>query len=177
MQAAVLDVIGRPAGIGARGRRSAGTGDAEAGSGSQERDDLQRDDLQRADLFGSPIIRSGAPPLPSPGQVSTPDAANPGPTRAALESALGTPLSAPGSMATAKWEVSIPHASGVPLEVRAGRADLADGSAAWTLDIRSSGREIRPALARSASRLSDRLEARSLHAHVRIEDEQKGDLQ
>jgi hypothetical protein len=77
----------------------------------------------------------------------------------------------------ARWEVSLPHASGVPLEVRAGRADLSDGSAAWTLDIRSSGRELQPVLVRSASRLSERLEARALSAHVRIEEEQKGDFQ
>ncbi len=172
MQVPVLDVIGRSAGAGPRGRRGTGTGDEEAGSASED-----GDDLQRCDPFGSPILRSGAPPLASPMNASTAEAPTPGPTRAALESALSTPLGAPGPSATAKWDVSLPHASGVPLEVRAGRADLSDGTSAWTLDIRSSGREMQPVLARSASRLSDRLEARSLRAHVRIEDEQKGDSQ
>lgn len=168
MPAAVLDVVGRTAGMGPRGRRSDGTGDEEADSGPEE-----SGDLLRTDPFGPPIARSGAPPLAPQGAVSTSQAGNPGPTQAALETALGAPPAAPGSIAAARWEVSIPHASGVPLDVRAGRTDHADGSAGWTLDIRSSARELRPALARSASRLTDRLAARSLHAHVRIEDEQQ----
>ena len=76
-----------------------------------------------------------------------------------------------GSIAAAGWEVSIPQPTGAPLELRAGRLQQPDGSAAWSLDIRAKGRELQPALVRAAARLTDRLQARALRAHVRIDED------
>jgi hypothetical protein len=95
-------------------------------------------------------------------------------TRAVLEAVLATPAAAPAEIIAARWEVSIPQASGPPLALQADRARPIHGTDAWTLDIRA-GRELQPALARSAPRLSERFEARSLHVHVRIERHREED--
>ena len=115
----------------------------------------------------------GAAPTASSGPRGVPPATpqDPGPTRAALEAALGTPLATTGSIAAAGWEVSIPQPTGAPLVLRAGRLQQTDGSAAWSLDIRAKGHELQPALARAAARLTDRLEARALRARVRIDED------
>jgi hypothetical protein len=105
-----------------------------------------------------------------------PDPREMGATRAALEASLMNPVSTPEARAAAAWEVSLPLASGSAIELHATRPQTSAGASAWNLGIRTSARDLTSALARTASCLSDRLEARSVPAHVRIErDDREGE--
>ena len=128
----------------------------------------------RQDPTGVPAAPGGAGPGSTVAGGTGTSGSQPrdsGATRTALAMALAMPA-LPVDAAAGRWEVSIPQAAGAPLELRAGRAPLADGSAGWTLDIRSRARDIHSALSRSAARLSDRLEARAICARVRIDDDE-----
>ena len=146
--------------------------DAGADGQRQERDSTCNDPPPRPEVMSTPGAWPAAVVGPSLASATCTQPQDNGPTRAALAMALDM-VALPVDAATAgRWEVSIPQAGGAPLELQACRAPLADGSAGWRLDIRSRARNIQSALARSAARLSDRLEARSLSAQVRIEDDE-----
>jgi hypothetical protein len=82
------------------------------------------------------------------------------------------------SVTAARWDVSIPQGAGPSLELRAARTRQDNASpAAWSLQIRAGARDLSSALSRTASRLSDRLGARSVSAHVRIERDDDQDAQ
>ena len=160
-----------------RGRRNGADAGGEADADANADPADANHATQRVDLFVVPDTRFEATAVSTrPGaRGDTPgsfDAA-----RAALEAALTNPVLPLESDAAAKWEVTIPQALGPSLELRACRTQqTADVAAAWTLDIRSS-REMSPVLARTASRLSDRLEARWLPSRIRIERSDEEDAQ
>jgi hypothetical protein len=105
-----------------------------------------------------------------------PDPRELGATRAALAASLMNPVSTTESRAGAAWEVSLPLAPGAGIELHATRPQTPAGAGAWILGIRTGARDLTSALARTAPRLSERLEVRSVPAHVRIErDDRKGE--
>ncbi len=147
----------------------------EAGSEREGQEPADVEPPPRQDISTMPAAPAAAAAGPGAASGNGTSSAQPqdaGPTRTALAMALGMPAFPADAATAGRWEVSIPQAGGAPLELLAGRAPMVDGSAGWTLDIRSRARDIHGAMARSASRLSDRLEARAISARVRIEDDE-----
>jgi hypothetical protein len=90
---------------------------------------------------------------------------------AAAEAMFNAPIS-PLTTAdnTQNWQVSLREPLGAPMELRAARAvNAAAGNvAAWSLTVSSSARDA-AVYARHAPRLHERLRAREVSTHVRIE--------
>lgn len=142
-----------------------------------EKQDPQPDASALAALAAGapPPLRHVAPAAPPPAPVETDPATG---TRAHIEAALSnpgllvTPLGATDPAAL--WEASISEPNGIPVDVRALRADGATtqaGQPAWTVAV-SSSKVNADVLARHAPRLDERLRKRSAGVvHVRIESE------
>ncbi|MGE0802441.1 MAG: hypothetical protein AB7G13_02585 [Lautropia sp.] len=129
-------------------------------------------------FFATPQPRpdlATAPP-PAAGRVET-DAA---PTRVALDAALAlapaaaVAAAADGALQPAAsagvWEVALPQPFGAALALRATQVAPAGApaQAAWALELMA-GRRDAARFAQHAPRLTERLQARAVHAEVRIE--------
>lgn len=137
-------------------------------------DDAPRDDGPPPFAFALPnpvlpfavtlheVLRAAGAPADEPSATAA---------KASLGAALDTSATAAPALApvqAGQWQVSLADPRGVPLELRAQRSDAAP----WALTVHGRNATDTALLARHASKLDARLQARTVsHGHVRIEEQ------
>lgn len=148
-------------------RQKIGARGGDDGDRGQERDDAAEETPRVPEGLAPPsllLLRAAEAPQPSAPRLEVAPVA-----QAAFAAARAAELAPQRTDAAGSWELSVREPLGVPLELRATRAESPAGGAPWTLTLSSSALDA-GLLNRHAQRLDERLRKRLAEpAHLRIE--------